>query len=134
MNNKLEASAIYLTLSLATYLLVLFATWYYFYNIWLSLGMSALLSLWLVYFLPRAVWLSHPRSVVKISLDKNRLTLERKNHSTQQYTAFYPAYQSRFLLIINVGKESVVIFKDALASQSLSQFNRYFNTQKDVNT
>jgi hypothetical protein len=48
--------------------------------------------------------------------------------------AFYPVYQSRFLLIINAGKESVVIFKDALAPQSLSQFNRYFNTQKNANT
>jgi hypothetical protein len=62
-------------------------------------------------------------------LDKNRLTIEKNNHSIQQSLVFYPAYQSRFLIIINVGKESVVIFKDALASQSLSQLNRYFNTK-----
>ncbi|CAB9538934.1 hypothetical protein BROOK1789B_229 [Bathymodiolus brooksi thiotrophic gill symbiont] len=134
MNNKLSMSKIYLTISLGTYLLSLFATWYYFYAIWLSLGMSVLFSLWLVYFLPRAVWLSHPNSIVKISLEKDRLTLEKNDHSTQQYSAFYPVYQSRFLLIINAGKESVVIFKDALAPQSLSQFNRYFNTQKNANT
>jgi hypothetical protein len=127
-------SKIYLTLSLAVYLIGLFATWYYFYAIWLSLVISALFSLWLIYFLPRSVWLSHPNSIVKISLDKNKLTLKKNNYSTQQYTAFYPAYQSRSLLIINAGKESVVIFKDALASQSLSQFNQYFNIRKDVNS
>ncbi|MDC9714775.1 MAG: hypothetical protein PSN36_02985 [Gammaproteobacteria bacterium] len=134
INVKIQTSKIYLILSIATYLLCLSTTWYYFYTIELSLGISILLSAWLAYFLPRAVWLSHPNSIIKIALNKDKLTIEKNDHSMQQHTAFYPAYQSRFLLIITAGKQSVVIFKDALASQSLSTLNRYFNTQKNANT
>ena len=129
---KIQASKIYLTLSVFIYCLGLFATWYYFYTLWLSVILSGLLSLWLLYFLPKSVNLTHPNSIVKMVLDKNRLTIEKNNHSIQQSLVFYPAYQSRFLIIINVGKESVVIFKDALASQSLSQLNRYFNTKTTI--
>ncbi len=134
VNVKIQTSKIYLILSIATYLLGLFVTWYYFYTIALSLGISILLSLWLIYFLPRTVWLSHPNSIIKMALNKDTLTIEKNDHSTQQYTAFYPAYQSRFLLIIAAGTQSVVIFKDSLAPQSLSTLNRYFNTQKNANT
>jgi sRNA-binding regulator protein Hfq len=49
------------------------------------------------------------------------------NESAGQCPWFYPAYQSRFLVIIETGKESIVIFKDAIDSQSLSQLNQYLN-------
>ena len=130
MNDKIElnvqASNIYLTLSIGVYFLSLFVAWYYFYNLWLSFALSTLLSVWLFYFLPK-LKLNLPNSIVKISLDKDRLTTERKNRSTQQFSTFYPSYQSRFLVVIDTGKDSIVIFKDALKSGSISQLNRYFN-------
>ncbi len=132
LNIKIQASKIYLTLSIFIYCLGLFATWYYFYTLWLSVILSGLLSIWLFYFLPKSVNLTHPNSIVKMVLNKDKLTIEKNDHSTQQFSVFYPSYQSRFLIIINAGKESVVIFKDALASQSLSQLNRYFNTKDNT--
>ena len=78
LNIKIQASKIYLTLSVFIYCLGLFATWYYFYTLWLSVILSGLLSLWLLYFLPKSVNLTHPNSIVKMVLDKNRLTIEKK--------------------------------------------------------
>ncbi|SFV83057.1 hypothetical protein MNB_SUP05-12-229 [hydrothermal vent metagenome] len=112
---QIKASKIYLAISIGVYLLSLFSAWHYFYNIWLSLGISLASSAWLANFLPKNV------------LNKKQITIEKNNQSTGQYPWFYPAYQSRFLVIIEAGKESVVVFKDAIDSQSLSQLNRYLN-------
>lgn len=123
---KIQPSRTYLTLSIIIYLLGIFSAWYYFYSLWLSLGVSVGLSIWLFYFLPK-LWLTHPNSIVKISLGADKLIVERNNHSTQQYSVFHLGYQSRFLVIISAGQDSVIIFKDALACASLSQINKYFN-------
>lgn len=123
----IKTSKIYLTLSIGAYLLTLFSAWHYFYNIWLSLGISLFLSLWLTSFLPKNVLLTQPNSITKIALNKKQVVIEKNNQSAKQYPGFYPTYQSRFLVIIEAGKESVVIFKDAIDSQSLSQLNRYLN-------
>ena len=112
---QIKASKIYLAISIGVYLLSLFSAWHYFYNIWLSLGISLASSAWLANCLPKNV------------LNKKQITIEKNNQSTGQYPWFYPAYQSRFLVIIEAGKESVVVFKDAIDSQSLSQLNRYLN-------
>lgn len=124
---KIHASKTYLILSIAVYLLGLFSAWYYFYSAWLSLAVSIALSIWLVYFLPRFLWLTHPNSVVEILLGENKLIMKKNDRSTQQYSTFHPEYQSRFLVIISTGGNSVVIFKDALVAASLSQINQYFN-------
>lgn len=135
MNNKIElnlqASNIYVTLSISVYLLSLFVAWYYYYTMWLSIVVSVLLSVWLFYFLPK-LRLKQPNAIIKVSLDKDKLITERNNRSIQQFATFYPAYQSRFLVIINVGKESIVIFKDALTLGSISVLNRYFNTKDNI--
>ena len=124
---KIRTSKTYLAISVGVYLLSLFSVWHYFYNIWLSLGVSFVLSIWLANFLPKNVLLTQPDSITKIALNKKQITIEKNNQSTEQYPWFYPAYQSRFLVIIEAGKESVVVFKDAIDSQSLSQLNRYLN-------
>jgi hypothetical protein len=124
---KIRISKNYLAISLGVYLLSLFSAWYYFYSIWLSLSVSLALSVWLANFLPKNVLLTHPDSITKIALNKKQISIEKYNQSTEQYPWFYPAYQSRFLVIIEAGKESIVIFKDAIDSQSLSQLNRYLN-------
>ena len=124
---KIRTSKNYLAISVGVYLLSLFSVWHYFYNIWLSLGVSFVLSIWLANFLPKNVLLTQPDSITKIALNKKQITIEKNNQSTEQYPWFYPAYQSRFLVIIEAGKESVVVFKDAIDSQSLSQLSRYLN-------
>lgn len=124
---KIRTSKNYLAISVGVYLLSLFSVWHYFYNIWLGLGVSFVLSIWLANFLPKNVLLTQPDSITKIALNKKQITIEKNNQSTEQYPWFYPAYQSRFLVIIEAGKESVVVFKDAIDSQSLSQLNRYLN-------
>ncbi|SFV89378.1 hypothetical protein MNB_SUP05-SYMBIONT-5-942 [hydrothermal vent metagenome] len=123
---KIHASKTYLALSIGVYLLGIFSAWAYFYSVWLSLVVSAGFSIWLFYFLPK-LQLTHPKSIVKISLEKDKLVVEKNDHSTQQYSVFHCEFQSRFLVIINAGKESIVIFKDALTAASLSQINKYFN-------
>ncbi|SMN00141.1 hypothetical protein SPONL_1098 [uncultured Candidatus Thioglobus sp.] len=125
---EIQASKIYLSLTLAVYCFSLLVAWYYFYNIWLSLGVSALLCLSLFGFLPK-LRLTDANSITKIMLNNDRLTIQKNNKSLQHYTQFYPSYQSNFLLIISVKKNSIIIFKDSLASQSLSQLNRYFNAK-----
>ena len=124
---QIETSKNYLVISIGVYLLSLFSAWYYFYNIWLSLVISLVLSAWLANFLPKNVLLTQPNSITKIALNKKQIVIEKNNQSTKQYPWFYPTYQSRFLVIIEAGKESVVIFKDAIDSGSLSQLNRYLN-------
>jgi hypothetical protein len=124
---QIKTSKIYLSISIGVYLLSLFSAWYYFYNIWLSLSVSLALSVWLANFLPKNVLLTHPHSITKIALNKKQISIEKNNQPAGQYPWLYPAYQSRFLVIIEAGKESIVIFKDAIDSQSLSQLNRYLN-------
>ena len=124
---KIQPSKIYLSISIAVYLLGIFSAWYYFYSLWLSLAVSIALCFWLVYFLPRFLWLTHPNSIVEISLNMDKLMVTKNNFTTQQYSTFHLEFQSRFLVIIRIGKESVVIFKDALAPASLSKINKYFN-------
>ena len=124
---QIKTSKIYLAISIGVYLLSLFSAWYYFYNIWLSIGVSLALSVWLANFLPKNVLLTQPDSITKIVLNKKQIAIEKNKQPAGKYPWFYPAYQSRFLVIIEVGKESIVIFKDAIDSQSLSQLNRYLN-------
>ena len=126
---EIRRSNIYLALTVLIYLFNLFASWHYFYAVWLSFIIDFLLSIWLYYFLPKAVLLTKADSIVKIVLDEGYILIEKNNGTRQQYPAFYPSYQSRFLVIINAGKERVVIFKDATRLQSLSQLNKILNTQ-----
>ncbi len=126
---EIRRSNIYLALTVLIYLFNLFASWHYFYAVWLSFIIDILLSIWLYYFLPKAVLLTKADSIVKIVLDEGYILIEKNNGTRQQYPAFYPSYQSRFLVIINAGKERVVIFKDATSLQSLSQLNKILNTQ-----
>ncbi len=123
----IQTSKTYLVLTISTYLLSLFSAWHFFYNFWLSAIISVALSVWLYYFLPKRVLLTRPDSIKKISLDQTKIIITKNNGRTQQYPWFYPAYQSQFLVIIEAGKEQLVIFKDAIEPQSLSTLNRLLN-------
>ncbi len=123
----LKPSKIYLVLSSLVYLLALFTIWYYFYNFYLSIILSAALLFLAYQFFPKFIFLTKNDSIKKITLDNQQITIEKNNKKTTQYPWFYSAYQSRFLVIINTGKESIVIFKDSIKNQSLSQINRTLN-------
>ena len=124
---EIHPSKTYLALTLFVYCLSILTFWHYSYNSWLSIALSLLTTAWLIYFIPRFVQLTHHNSIVKISFDNNHLLITKNSQNTQQYPCFYPAFQSRFLVIIHAGKESIVIFKDAINSPSLSQLNRHLN-------
>lgn len=124
---KIQPSKSYLTLTILACLLSLFASWYYFYHLWLSILINVMLLIWLYYFLPKMVLLNQPDSITHIVVGEGRLFIEKNNHSTRQYSGFYPLYQSRFLVIIGAGKQSIVIFKDATQARSLSALNRIIN-------
>lgn len=124
---KIYPSNTYLILTLVAYFFSILTFWYYSYSPWLSAILSLLTTAWLIYFISRFVQLTHPKSTIKILFDNNTLSITKNTQNTQQYPYFYPAFQSRFLVIIHAGKESIVIFKDATQSQSLSQLNRYLN-------
>lgn len=127
LNFKIQASNTYLGLNIIVYLFSLFITWYYFYSLWLSIVITAILLIGLFYSLPRFLLLTHPNSIVQFSLMPKKLTIKRNNNIIEHYAVFHLQYQSSFLVIINIGKQSMVVFKDALASSSLSTLNQYFN-------
>ncbi|KAA0443072.1 MAG: hypothetical protein FXV80_04900 [Candidatus Thioglobus sp.] len=124
---EIQASKSYFILVFIVYLATLFSAWYYFYNIWISLAISVILSMWLAYFLPRFLQLKHPNSIVEIALNEGSFSIKKNDQSARQYFDFHLQYQSNFLVIIRADKNFVVIFKDAIAGGSLSQINRYFN-------
>lgn len=126
---KLQASKTYLILTLCVYALSAFAVWYYAHYLWLSVMISLVLLVSLYRFLPTTVLCIRPKSISQITLNKHHISLQKNDKSTQQYTHFNAVYQSRFLVIIALKKQSLVIFKDSLNSQSLSTINRFLNAR-----
>lgn len=120
---ELKPSKIYLMLSLSIHLLLIFCTWYYFHNIWLSIGISIVLVSHLYYF-SRKILLLNNNSTKKITINNNSIVVENNQNKSNKYPHFYCEYQSTLLVIISAGKESVIIFKDSLENQSLSGLNR----------
>lgn len=126
---KILPSKIYLMLCIFVALLSVFVVWYYFYNFWLSIGISLALLYWLTGFLKKTVLLTHPQSIIKITINEHHLQVEKTDKSLQEYPQFRVVYQSWFLVIIVFGKQQLVIFTDATETHSLSMINRFLNAQ-----
>ncbi|HIG89335.1 hypothetical protein [Candidatus Thioglobus sp.] len=123
----LKPSKYYLILSLLVYLLGLFTVWHYSYNFYLSALLSIALLVLAYRFFPKSIFLTKDESTNKITLNNERLTVEKNNKEIKQYSLFYPAYQSSLLVIITAGKKSIVVFKDSVEHNSLSQLNKFLN-------
>ncbi len=124
---QIQASKAHLILSMMVYLFSSFCAWYYFYQFELSVAIHIGLSIWLYSYLSNKVLLTSADAIHSITLDENHILIQKNNQSSAQYSKFYPAYQSRFLVIITTAKESVVIFKDSIDSHSFSTLNRLLN-------
>jgi len=123
---KLQVSKIYLKISILVHLFALIVIWLYSFNSFVSLALSIALITHL-YFLNLSIFLKKSNTILSFSLNDKTLTTTDKMGNSQQYPCVYCVYQSQFLVIINLGKNSLVIFKDSLASHSLSQLNRLLN-------
>ncbi len=128
LNIKLKPSKSYFILSTLLHLLTLFVAWKYAFNLYTSIVISVLLvAHW--YYLSRRILLLTNNAIKEINLTKGLIKTTNNRHQTHEYPQVYYAYQSRFLVIINVGKQSLVIFKDSVANHSLSQLNRILNAK-----
>ncbi|MBW5290333.1 MAG: hypothetical protein Rsou_1519 [Candidatus Ruthia sp. Asou_11_S2] len=125
---NIKPSKSYFILSTLLHLLTLFVAWKYAFNLYISIVISVLLvAHW--YYLNRQVLLLTNNAIKEIHLTKGLVKTTNNHHQTHKYLQAYCAYQSRFLVIINLGKQSLVIFKDSVANHSLSQFNRILNAE-----
>ena len=128
LNIQLKPSKSYFILSTLLHLLTLFAAWKYAFNLYTSIVISVLLiAHW--YYLSRRILLLTDNAIKEINLSKGLIETTNKHHQTHQYPQTLCAYQSRFLVIINIDKQSLVIFKDSVANHSLSQLNRLLNAE-----
>jgi hypothetical protein len=123
---KLQASKIYQRISMLVHLFALTIVWVYNFNHYASLMFSILLIAHF-YWLNTHILLTKSSAICSITLDDQAFTTIDKSGNSCQYPCVYCAYQSQFLVIINLGKNSLIIFKDSLASHSLSQLNRLLN-------
>jgi len=123
---KLQASKTYLSISILIHLFALVIIWLYSFNNYVSLVLSVILIMHF-YFLNVQILLKKSSAILSFSLNDKAITTTDKQGNNQQYPCVYCAYQSQFLVIISLNKGSLVIFKDSLASHSLSQLNRLLN-------
>jgi len=129
LNIQLKPSKSYFILSALLHLLTLFAAWKYAFNLYTSIVISVLLiAHW--YYLSRRILLLTDNAIKEINLTKGLIETTNKHHQTHQYPQACCTYQSRFLVIINIDKQSLVIFKDSVANHSLSQLNRLLNAEQ----
>ncbi len=103
-----------------------FSVWLYSFNVYLSLTLSTIL-ITHFYYLNNRIFLKTENAIFEFSLKNKKLITTNKIGIQEQYPHVYCAYQSRFLVIINFGKRSLVIFKDSLVDHSLSKLNRLLN-------
>ena len=116
----------YARISILVHLFALSVIWLYSFNNYASLALSAVLIMHF-YWLNLNILLKKSNAILSFSLKDKTLITTDKLGNNRQYPCVYCAYQSQFLVIINLGKRSLVIFKDSLASHSLSQLNRLLN-------
>ncbi len=125
----IKPSNSYNLLSLVIHLMALMAVWLYPINSYIS----ALISVFIIYHwytLLQKILLKTPDSIRLIKLNKELISLKDNTGKLIQYPQFFCTYQSHFLVIINVGKQSVVLFKDSMADQSLSKLNLTLNVKR----
>ena len=123
---KLQVSKIYIKILILVHLFALIVVWLYSFNDYVSLALSISLMMHF-YFLNLSIFLKKSNAILSFPLNDKTLTSTDKIGNNHQYPCVYCVYQSQFLVIINLGKNSLVIFKDSLASNSLSQLNRLLN-------
>lgn len=134
MNNEplcldIKPSKIYLSLFISIYLLALLSSWFYFYNLLLSVILSGILSLWAWYFFPQNVLLNKPQSIKKITFNNN-IIIEKKDGTTHRYPSFCIDYQSNFLVIIHAEKTPIIIFKDSVENATFPALKRLLTMTK----
>jgi uncharacterized protein YacL len=125
---KLQRSKIYLMLAIFAHSLGVFAAWFYDFNIFISLILSVIFAVHF-YYLNLDIALKKPNSIQTFTLNNKTLSTLDNTHKRRQYPQFYCVYQSRFLVIISLGKRFLVIFKDSFAHHSLSKLNRLLNAR-----
>ncbi|WP_428088089.1 hypothetical protein [Candidatus Thioglobus sp.] len=123
---ELKASKIYFGISVFTHGCTFVSVWFFSFNLYLSLALSLILIAHFHY-LNSHIFLKKSDAIQDFLLAGSTLTTTDKSNTQKQYPYVYCSYQSRFLVIINLGKRSVVVFKDSLADHSLSTLNRLFN-------
>lgn len=122
----LQGSKIYLGISTLVHLTTLLSAWFFSFNVYVSLILSGILIAHFQY-LNNAIFLRKNNAIHEFTLEGKVLIAIDKTGAQQQYPCVYCAYKSSFLVIINLGKQPLVIFKDSLADHSLSQLNRLLN-------
>ena len=120
---KLQASDLYFSLSLIIHGFTFLNVWFYSFNFYASLIFDLALGIHFQY-LNGHIFLKKTNFIRTLFLDDNTIITTNNSGKDRKYPYVYCAYQSRFLVIINLGKRSLVIFKDSFASNSLSQLNR----------
>jgi hypothetical protein len=126
INFKLQSSKTYLNLSILIHVCTLIVVWFADFNNYVTLIFSVALIAHFKYLIPH-ILLTKSNAILAFTLVDNKIITTDKNNNQQKYTYVYCAYQSRLLVIIITGKRSLIIFKDALANNSLSQLNRLLN-------
>jgi hypothetical protein len=126
INFKLQSSKTYLNLSILIHVCTLIVVWFADFNNYVTLIFSVALIAHFKYLMSH-ILLTKSNAILAFTLVDNKIITTDKNNNQQKYTYVYCAYQSRLLVIIITGKRSLIIFKDALANNSLSQLNRLLN-------
>jgi hypothetical protein len=122
----LQGSKIYFSISALVHFCTLISVWFFSFNVYVSLILSGILIAHFQY-LNSDIFLGKNKTIHTFILEGKALITTDKTGAQQQYPCVYCAYQSRFLVIINLGKQPLVIFKDSLVNHSLSQLNRLLN-------
>jgi hypothetical protein len=126
INFKLQSSKTYLNLSILIHVCTLIVVWFADFNNYVTLIFSVALIAHFKYLIPH-ILLTKSNAILAFTLVDNKIITTDKNNNQQKYTYVYCAYQSRLLVIIITGKRSLIIFKDSVANNSLSQLNRLLN-------
>ncbi|CAC9534564.1 hypothetical protein [uncultured Gammaproteobacteria bacterium] len=123
---KLQASNVYFGLSIIVHGFTLLSVWLYSFNIYASLAFSLAL---VVHFqkLSAYIFLNKPSSIHTFALQGQSIITTDNAGVQQKYPYVYCVYQSRLLVIIKIGKCSLIIFKDSVVNHPLSQLNRLLN-------
>ncbi len=125
----LKPSNIYYLLSLGVHLATILVIWAYSINNYISFGASVFV-IYGWYSLAQKISLKTPGSICSIELNQNFIYLKDNTGKVLQYPQFFCAYQSNFLVIINAGKQSLILFKDSIVGQSLSKLNLALNVKR----
>ncbi len=119
----LQASNVYFGLSLMVHSVAFLSVWLYGVNVYINLALSLVLLVHFQY-LKNHILLKKPHSIRTFLLDEGGLTTIDNSNVQRRYANSDTLHHSRFLVVIQLDKCALVVFKDSVASHSLSQLNR----------